>query len=313
MTSFLVEQGTTLEAIKGIALGRREVVWDLDVAAGLEGPMPDFLGHVKLVKILGAQALTEVRRHEGDAALQTAEAMWQLCQELASRPELVSQMIVVAEARLVVGLLRKVDAPAFEWVERLRRTEFYMAFLAALQNDPWYFANEPELQDHAAAMARINRRVIESLASEGSCDWTMAGLRQSFEIARSGEPGDVEILSEIASDNSIDMLLRWQRLRLDAELTALVVEARGEKAASRTDEWPARLANLESSVCPGQSYAYKRAAGVTLTFEGRPPGGEPRGLMLPLSFRAPPPPTPTATPRPVVLTPTPPPHRLLGR
>lgn len=281
VSSFLAENEATLEAIRGIALGRREVAWELDVGAGLAAPTPNFLGHVNMVKVLGAQALVEARRKDVDAALQTADAMWRLCEGLSSRPELMSHMMVVAEVRYVVGLLRKIDAPAFDWLDRLRGPELYEAFLVAFQNDPWPFASEPELEEHAAGMARINRRFIESLSADGSCDWTPAGLKQSFEVARSGEAGDVEILAGIASDNLIDMLLRWQRLRLDAELTALVLEARGERASSRTGEWPARLSNLESPVCPGRSYSYKRIGGVSLTFDGRPPAADPRGLVLP--------------------------------
>src|SRR5262249_24978611 len=89
---------------------------------------------------------------------------------------------------------------------------------------------------------------------------------------------------------------RWQRFRLDAELTALVLEARAEKTASRDGEWPKGLANLESSICPGRWYSYRKAGGIQVSFEGPAPPNEPRGLVLPFSFRGPPPPPPTGAP-----------------
>ena len=98
-------------------------------------------------------------------------------------------------------------------------------------------------------------------------------------------------MATTGSENSLDSLNRWHRHLLDAELTALVLEARGEKAASRDGAWPARLENLESSVCPGSFWGYQRSSSgdVTLAFEGRAPAVD-RGLILPLTFRSAPPP-----------------------
>ncbi len=109
----------------------------------------------------------------------------------------------------------------------------------------------------------------------------------------------------IASGSIIDMLMRSYRLLLDSELTALVLEARAERAASREDQWPARLPNLESTVCPDRFYTYRRAGGITLAFEGSAPASDSGGLTLPLSFHGEPPPTPTPTAVPRSSTPTP--------
>jgi hypothetical protein len=316
VAQFLAENDATIESIRAVTLGRREVAWELDVSLGHEAPMPNFLGHLKIQKVLGALALTQSRARDFDAALQTAEAMWRLCESLASRPELLSQLIGLAEARFLVGLLRKIDAPAFEWVDRFRRHVLYDAFLVAFQNDPWPSATDPELEATVGGITRIYRRFVDSLSTDSACDWTLERLKRDWEVAASGENGVEGMLAGIASENLIEMLMRWQRFRLDSELTALVLEARGEKAASREGEWPARLPNLESGVCPGQSFSYRRVGGVVLDFSGHPPPTEPKSLVLPLTFRGEPPPTPTPTPSPTatrppaVLTPTPTPHRL---
>ena len=109
------------------------------------------------------------------------------------------------------------------------------------------------------------------------------------------------------------MLMRSYRLQFDSELTALVLEARAERAASRDDDWPSRLSDLESKVCPGRFYVYARAGAMTLAFQGPVPGTGESTLTLPSTFRGAAAPTRTPTPRPPALTPTPPAHRLLGR
>ncbi len=127
----------------------------------------------------------------------------------------------------------------------------------------------------------------------------------------SGEVSSDEIVEIVAWDSIVGMVRRWQRLLVDSDLTAMVLQARAEKATSREGEWPARLINLESSACRGRFYSYRRAGGITITLEGTLPPENREGLVLPLSFRGTPPPTrtptPTATP---ALTPTPTPHRL---
>ncbi len=295
---YLSEHGATLDAIVAVALGRREIAWDIDVTAGLYAPTPNVLGQVRLQLVLAARALDEARRPDPDAALQTVEAMWILVQSLASRPEMVSQILVQNAARLVVGLLRKVDSPASVWVERFRGRAFFESFLAAVQNDAWHLASDAEELEGVRGMTRVNRRFVAGLAARDPCGWTRQDLDRNWRVAARSEPGEIEIMATTGSENSLDGLNRWHRHLLDAELTALVLEARSEKAASRDGGWPALPANLESSVCPGSFWKYQRSPSgdVTLAFEGRAPAVE-RGLILPLTFRSAPPPTPTPSPQ----------------
>jgi hypothetical protein len=308
VTAWLTDHETQIERVRSAALGKGTVEWETDVSGAFDAPLPNVLGHVRLQVVLAAYALDQVRRADWYEALQTAEAMWRLCESLASRPELISQMMVLNEARLVVGLLRKIDAPALEWTDRLRGRAFFLAFLATFQNEPWHFPADPEMAPIHDGMARIYRRFAEGLAERSPCAWSREALEHSWDVAVSGEDATEQVLAGISSDNIQELLRRWHRYLLDAELTALVLEARGEKAASRDGLWPAKLPNLESEVCPGQFYSYKRSGGVTLGYDGRPPAIPERGLILPLTFRgaAPPTPRPTVTPAsPPGPTPTP--------
>lgn len=284
---FLAEHAATLDAIVTVAAGRRRISWDTDVAAGFYAPTPNVLGQVRLQLALAARALDEARSQNPTAALQTIQGMWTLVQSLATRPEMVSQILVQSASRMVAGLLRKVDGPATEWVERLRGRGGFESFLAALQNDAWHLAGDPEVLEAIQGMTRVQRRFVGNLAARDPCGWTRRDLDQSWKAAASGEPAEVESMVTMGSENSLDSLNRWHRQLLDAELTALVLEARGEKAASREAAWPARLENLESSVCPGSFWGYQRSSSgeVTVVFEGRAPAVD-RGLILPLTFRS---------------------------
>jgi len=297
VTHFLDENAATLDAIAAVVSGTRPIEWDLDVALRGKAPLPNLHGLNRLQRLLAARALLQVRAGEVDEALATIEGMWTLGESLADQPYLISQLIATGQARLVVGLLRKVDAPAFGWEQRLRQRGFYEAFLSAFQNDPWPSAADPEIAPTVETVTRIYRRFADGLADESPCDWTKETLTHAFEIAASAEKSPDDMIATIAWDSIVDLIPGTQRLLLDSELTALVLQARAEKAASRTGEWPERLPNLESSVCPGRFYSYRRAGGVTITFEGSLPGQR-RGLVLPVTFRGLPPPTPTPTPTP---------------
>jgi hypothetical protein len=312
---YLSEHDATLDAIVAVATGRRQISWDMDVAAGLYAPTPNVLGHVRLHLVLAARALDQARGGDAEAALQTAEGMWILVRSLASRPETVSQILVQNAARMVVGLLRKIDSPASIWVERLRGRGFFEAFLAALQNDAWHLAGDAEELEAVQGMTRINRRFVAGIVARAPCGWTREDLGQSWKAAVSGEPAEIEVMATMGSENSLDGLNRWHRYLLDAELTALILEARGEKAASREGAWPTQLVNLESSVCPGRFWSYRRSpsGGVTIAFGGEAPTVE-RGLVLPLTFRgAGPAPSPAPAVRPPALTPPAPAHTLPPR
>jgi hypothetical protein len=306
---FYEDNAATIDALAAVASGPRPIEWDLDVTQRLEAPMPGYLGLMRLQRVLAGRSLLQMRAGDPDSALVTIDGMWRLAASLAERPNLISHIIVIPQLRLVVGLLRKFDGPAFGWEERLRRRGFYEGFLASFQNDPWPAASNPEIAPTIETMTRIYRRFAEGLLQRSPCDWTAETLAHSWEVAVSGEKSPDDMIASIASDSIINMVRRWQRLLVDIDMTALVVQARAERAASREGEWPARIVDLESAACPGRFYTYKHAGGITITLEGALPPEDRHGLVLPLTFRGAPPPAPTPTATPV-LTPTPTPHTL---
>ena len=313
VASFLEEHAAALAGIVAAGSGRREIAWDIDVTLGTRSPVPAWAGLTLVQRLIAAQVLVDLRRQDSAAALAGIEAIWQIARSVAARPEMMSELIAMGHARLAVGLLRKLRVPAYGWETRLREGEFLREFLTAFQNDAWPSADHPGMEENAEVLGRIYRRFVDGLVERSPCAWTTADLQHSWDVAISGETNPNEIEITISSESIIRMLMKSYRLLLDSELTALVVEARAERAASRDDEWPAGLSDLESRVCPGHFYVYARTGAMTLAFQGPAPGTGDATLTLPSAFRGASAPTRTPTPRPTVLTPTPPAHRLLGR
>jgi len=307
---FMEENDATLAALVGAASGRREVVWDLDVRRGTKAPVPNWGGLTGLQRLLACRALIDLRRGDQTSALEAVEGIWRIALSLANRPELLSQTVATAQARLAVGLLRKTQSPAYGWETRLREGQFFERFLAAFQNDPWPAADDPALTEEVETLVRIYRRFADGLIERSGCDWTRSDLQHSWNVAVSGESDAEQMIVMQYPASIIHMVIQAYRFLLDSELTALVLDARAERAASRQDEWPARFPNLESSVCRGRFFKYRRAGGITLSFEGSAPASDSGGLALPLAFKGAPPPTRTPTPVPPTLTPTATPNSL---
>jgi hypothetical protein len=220
VSRFLDENAATIDSIVAIATKPAPLEWDLDVKAGLGAPIPNYPGLMRLDRVLAAHALIRVRAGEPQAALQAAEAMWHIGEGLASRPELIAHLIVAAKLKLIVGLLRKIDDPAFGWESRLRERGFFKAFLVAIQNDPWPASSDPEMQPMIEIMTRIYRRFADSLVEGEACEWTTDSLQHAWDVAKSGENGPEQVLMEIATPNFVEMVLRWRKVLLDSELTA---------------------------------------------------------------------------------------------
>lgn len=81
---------------------------------------------------------------------------------------------------------------------------------------------------------------------------------------------------------------RWGRYLVDAELTALVLDARAERAASREKTWPGKLFTLGAGICQ-ESWTYRATAKgtATLAFQGsHAKDAAPPTRHLPLTFTA---------------------------
>ena len=80
---------------------------------------PNGLGHMRVQRLLVADALAASAREDSAGAVRALEASWKLNEGLVLRPEILSQLIATAVARLEAGVLRKIAAAPETWTPRL--------------------------------------------------------------------------------------------------------------------------------------------------------------------------------------------------
>jgi hypothetical protein len=298
---FLSENDGAIARIESILAGG-DVQWEVDVSREHPAPSPNFQGMISLHRVLVARALAEARGGDTQRALQTLEASWRLNEVLSNRPEFSGQFLLISGARLDVGALRKVDSPAYSWTDRLRGGSILSGFLAALQNQAWMSSSGAEdLTGEPGGYGRALRQVADEIQGNDLCDWSPEKVREAWKRAFRDQAPQAP---EPAAPNILEIFLRVRRFLVEAELTALVLDARAGRAASRERAWPAKLSTLGRGVCgnAGWSYRPSRQETAAFSFDGRLAEGESRGLTLPLAFtagaRTSPAPAPTKKPSP---------------
>ncbi|MDQ5870943.1 MAG: alpha/beta hydrolase [Acidobacteriota bacterium] len=277
-----------LSAAESLLFREPDIRWEMDVSRGANAPLPNLTGIMQLQRLFVARALLQEQRAETEDALRTLEAAWKLNEVVSSRPEFISQLITVAAAKLQMGALRKLDSPAHGWADRLRSGSLYSAFLAAFQNQAWQ--HSPDVQDltgERGAFGRILRRVVGEVQQGELCSWTPEKLEETWDRAGREESGEQAFIANIGAPNLLDGFLRWRRHSIDAELTALVLDARAARAGSTGRTWPAKLRSMGTGVCPNEPWSYRpsRNGTATFAFEGRIAEGS-APFRLPLRFTA---------------------------
>jgi hypothetical protein len=312
LAEFLERRQATLWRVV-MLLGREVPEWGFD-SRKKPNSMPELRVTISLSRILLSAALLEERsgRHAQGANL--LEGSWSLYRSVAWQPDLIHQIIGVALAKLQAGVLRKMNEPGFEWLDRLSGDAPKEQMLEAMQSDPLTSSaasGDASLSSMTSSWVRGWRAVADGLRKLSACEISNRSSEEIWKPAKEelerwkeagGDPG-LETIEEISMPNVTSSFRRLARLMVDRELTAKLLQLRFEKAAARPSRWPEKLFDADSRACPGATYEYRSSgAAMSLRFAGSvaDPGAP---LVLPLSFeaRAPrPTPGPSRTPRPTV-------------
>ncbi len=287
-----------------------------DRAGGAEGPAPQGLGLIHLDALLVAVALAA--EHEGSRvdARRLLEASWLIYRRISREATVVSRIVATGIMKFQVGALRKLQEPPVEWLNRLENEDAWRATLDAYESDLSSSASrgEPAGSDalpgsFSPAYAGAVRVWMEALRRAQPCQIGRMtaeeiGRPMREELQKRKVPGEdsaqlADVFTDIEILELIGGLKRAGRLAVDSELTAKILELRFDRAASRTNQWPRKLAVTQSRACPDAMYVYRRQGeGISLSFEGTAPA-LPAGLSLPLGFSsgsAPAAPTPSPAP-----------------
>jgi hypothetical protein len=264
------------------------ITWETDTSLGNGAPYPNLAGLMRLQRLLVAEALNSQRlgRHrEAEAAL---EASWALNKSLRDRPDIPSQLVATAVARMQVGLLRRLEADPALWRATLVDHDYRASLLtamvvesaAALRNLPpgsssWNRAARTDFLDSRGAFLLSIRH---SRISDGS------GLEPPSGATLEGTPFSVGLVVHMVAVPNLEMAVkRAERLHVDRELTLLILAAR--ESRQRLGWWPASLPSTESAVAGGTwLYSVDPEGKMTIAFSRKLDWGEQMGLVLPARY-----------------------------
>lgn len=279
VTAYLTRHAADIDAVRD-HLMNGEIVWATDLSKGFDAPLPNLLAYMQLTRVLVARAL--VRAREGDAAAwRDLEAAWRLDRSLLVRPELITQMIALAIARIVNGAAWRLPLPAPAWLRELSAVDHPRLFAAGLQHDTWLFqehgqksgglqlggpVGSPYVRVGIAGLSNIyretaGRALVPSCWFDGKAffDAEMAGIPKWNAMARIAYP-------RISWD-------RAHRYKAEREAVANALRLRAGAA-------------IEPSRCSDARWIVENTAegGVRLSLHPDIPGSDEKENVLPLSI-----------------------------
>lgn len=191
VTSFLAAHEKEIDALRDHLLRDETIAWETDASRGLDAPIPYLLAHMQIARILAARALDRGRANDA-RAWDDLHAMWRLAEGLKSRPEMISQLIVLWMARSINGVAWKLPPADLAWFRDLQHVDHRQLLLASSQYDAWavwkhgertltgmgFTTLRPALRWGAASMARAQRRGAEEVVSMTACNFDAAAFRE---------------------------------------------------------------------------------------------------------------------------------------
>ena len=263
--------------------------WKMDEKAGLESPVPNVSGLIRLQRVLAAEALLRAQRGDGAGAAKVMRASWNLSASFRDRPEVTAQLLAISLARMQAGLARRLPLlPAEEWKASFQEHDYRASLLHALTVQA--SRRLVHLSDDQSMVGRATRTDLMNMERRFliACrDSPVSAASDDVERAASKEPDRSsigEILGSIAIGGFGDSWNRVDRLVVDLELTTKALEARAQR--SSLGHWPKEIPGLEKSRLSGAHWIYSvsDSGRMSITCSVKPEWRHPQGLVLPLEF-----------------------------
>jgi hypothetical protein len=268
VVAFLAERAETLAALRDHLIDGATPRWEMRMELNEQAPIPNLLGHIDLQKLLVTDAL--VRVHGGDTAgaQRSLEAGWRLMQALRDSPILISQLIAIADARMLAAALRQLEQPAAAWSRRLAEHDFRASFLEAMRYEGWVWTQYEDGTLAGAGDVGPMTRLFGGVAkpywslcvADASDAWRerldrLAGVRGICDYDLSLYGADLKIdlprwnqIGKIVVPNLAGAVHPLGRLELELELTARLLEL--ERSASSPGD-------ARSDACPRDRWIYE--------------------------------------------------------
>lgn len=218
--------------------------------------MPNLLAHLGAVRTYVARAL--VARDAGDEGLAWSHLgrAWRLTESATGRPEMISNLIAAAEARLIARAMLELREPAPSWTDDLFTTDFTAGVREARVSE------SREMLDRALLEAAPSRdaNAFAAMSSVAALPWKFWMTREDADTLSAGAWRDgcaSSSLHEPAAWESLRSVpARIETVRHEIELARLVSQAtRGEQPV------PAEICGTRWQISGG-------ASGMTFSLPG---------------------------------------------
>ena len=294
LTQYLNDYNVPLAAIQTELLEREAPLWEVDFERMSETrySMPGFLNALNVQKLLLLSVVVHYRSGQIAQMERALEASWRLNQAIATRSDLVSQLLVSLTTEKQAGILRHIDAMPAEFYEtwQVRFGEASQRGTAALANglqfDAWlqYTTLQGSLSRMTGGASKKSPSIDASVDlvstlsywfspayyfSLSNVDTNAASQRALERLSRLDlcEVTRSEVLRQLDLEKtavwnktvvpSETLARRWK----DAGDRALAIELTQKvllvKQLAQSDQWTEAMPDLRSEVCPGKSWVYE--------------------------------------------------------
>ncbi len=242
MAAYLNAHREQIDRVRDHILNAGPIVWVTHAKMAAEAPLPNLLGHMSLAKLLTARALMKATAKDA-TAWDDLHAVWLLDRELWQRPELISQLIALAGARMVNAGAAKMPLPPPSWLADMQTLDYRRHFMASQQAEAWSIplSWKREMNTSKAVnlllggyfdaassrAAETMRTAAVTVAETSNCDLsTISPLK----------PAPWNMVERLALPNIFAAWQRLYRFRVELESTQNALAIRQGQPASTTSK-----------------------------------------------------------------------------
>lgn len=254
-----------------------------------------------LERLLCAESLYALSKNMPEEAVMNLNAGIKLEESLRPKSALVGALIFTATHELILGTARFMPPLPDSILQYISSVDPVDVITEGFVGDTALFSHIEDIESASTKESREKSPVSSFLQKPymrlcvaGSCEINMFYLKEMEKedpcsLSDSQIMKKVEekiprwnIFAAISTPNLQDMWVRAYRVKLDTDMTILILKAKSEKA--RTGAWPDSI-ELPKSICPNTSWKYeKNGETCSIRFDGefKHPGA--KGVILPLKW-----------------------------
>jgi hypothetical protein len=275
--------------------------WEMDVARGVNEPVPDFLVCRSIVNLICLDALNHLRKGEKEQALAELDCAWRIASACSARPEMTGQGLSWMCEQTIFLTLRKFNDVPPEWHERLSDRDRMNRFRTSLACEAyklsadvkrfgirgldWEYDEKYQPVLWKRALFSLSRPLARYWVAEisGSYLTGLERIEKYNECSLVFEPfqglhSSMNMVGEfsLSARGSFGAVFRlndywtcWMKYRFDSEMTNKLLKV---KEAASGGPVPLNVDGLDSSICPDAKWELESTPGAfSLTFSRKVP------------------------------------------